>query len=95
MQTEEPLQRAVAKGVATLGERGAQFFDGDVRRRLKQPLDQPALRLDAGGPAIAAEGTGPDVALATLQSPPSAHGRRADAEARGGLAAAGAVVHTV
>jgi hypothetical protein len=48
MPAEEPLDRAVAEDVTALGQRRAQLLDGDVQRRLDEPLDQPALRFDAG-----------------------------------------------
>lgn len=58
MTAEEPLQRAVAEGMAALGQRRAQLLRGDVRRRIQRRLDQRALGLDPGRAAVAAERAG-------------------------------------
>ena len=43
---EEPPQRRKAKAMTLFGQRGAQFYQGDVGRRLHQAKDQRRLCLD-------------------------------------------------
>jgi hypothetical protein len=56
-------------------------------------LDQPALRLDAGGAAITAEQARPRMTLRPLQRMPPAHARSADAKPRRCRAVACALSH--
>lgn len=74
------MQRAVAEGVPTLGQRRAQPLGGDVRRRLQQFPDQPALRLNAPRAPVPAQRAGTRLALAARQRTPPADARGADAE---------------
>ena len=56
MAAEEALDRAVAEGVATLGQTRAKFFDGHVRGLFEHRVDQFALGLDAPRAPVPAKG---------------------------------------
>jgi hypothetical protein len=55
---EKTADRAIAEGDALVGERLAQLFDRDVRRRFEESEDRVFVRLDPSGPSVSALGTG-------------------------------------
>jgi hypothetical protein len=55
---EEAADRPIADRYAFVGERLAQLFDGDVRRRFDKAEDRVPVRLDPSGSAVSALGSG-------------------------------------
>ena len=78
MAGEEAADRPIADRYAFVGERLAQLFDGDVRRRFDKAEDRVPVRLDPSGSAVSALGSGARLAPLALKRPPPADARGAD-----------------